>query len=164
MIKNKDSYNKFVFIGSIILLFAISYLRFTYYINPNFSGEPIWIKIAGIELYYSDLVEYDHINRLDARLSVKIKSIIVFWILFAFNNLLLFKFWRSNKNDLIFMLLTWGGLSLIIIIFMGIHFVLKPEQVFFGLFTKIKNFQLSPLYTGVIFIFAKYFNRIVELE
>ena len=101
-------------------------------------------------------------NILDLKTSIKAKSIVVFWVLFGITNFLLIRFWRDSKHDVAFYYITWGGLTLIILIFMGFYLMLRPEAVFFGLFAKIKNFLLSPLYTGVLFIFAKFFNRIVQ--
>ena len=160
--KNNNFYNKVLFAGLIVLLFIISYLRFSYYINPNFSGEPVWIKIAGARMDNLGLLDFNENNTLDINNMVKAKSIIVFWFLFGILNFTIFKSWRNQQQDTLLFFLTWGGLTLLIIFFMGLHFLFRPEQVFFGLFTKIKNFLLSPLYTGVIFIFAKFFNRLVQ--
>jgi len=162
MWKNRDLYNNILLIGFVVLLFIVSYLRYTYYINPNFSGEPVWIKIAEAKQQSKGILDFNTIIYPVIDNIIMGKSIIVFWILFGIINVSLFKSWRNKKEDVMLFLLTYGGLSMIIVFFMGLHFVFRPEMVFFGLFTKIKNFLLSPLYTGVIFIFAKFFNRIVQ--
>ena len=164
MLRNRKVYHKIIFILSILILFIISYLRFTYYINPNLSDEPWQIKMKNGVHGSENLWDLNEESSPEIRIGIKSRSIIVFWIFFGLTNYFLIRFWGDSEFDRIFYLITWFGLTFIILIFMGFHVILKPEQIFYGLFTKTKNFLLSPLYTGVVFIFVKFFNRIVDIE
>lgn len=123
------------------------------------------IKIASNAISYQENQNYEEeIQEYPKDNIVIAKSIIVFWLAFGAANSLLLYAWRGSRKDVAFHFIIWAGLTLVILCFAGFHYVLRPEEVFFGLFTKIKNFMLSLLYTGVIFIFAKFFNRIVREE
>ena len=146
---------------SLIFLFFISYLRFTYYINPNLSGDPILIKISEANMNMEP-IESGRINDLDINTWIRGRSIMVFWLIFGLANLLFCFLGKDFKQNFMPFIISYAGFTFLILIFAGLHFILSPEVVFYKLFSIIKNFLLSPLYTGVIFIFVRFFNRIVQ--
>ena len=161
MIKRSNTTQYLLLAISLIFLFIISYLRFTWYINPNFSGDPLLIKIQGAGVN-SGLLGVDEDINIDIHTRIRVRSILVFWILFGLVNILFCFQWKNFKQKIRGIILTYGGLTLILVFLLGFHMILRPEEVFYKMFSIIKNFLLSPLYTGVIFIFVRFFNRIVQ--
>ena len=82
MLKNKMSINPIALTGIIVCFFVLSYARHTFYINPNLSGDTIFIRINDPDSYLNakdDLENWAEVSNITIG-----KSIIVFWILFGF--------------------------------------------------------------------------------
>ncbi len=152
MKRNRQAYHKSLFLVSIIILFIISYLRFTFWINPNFSGEPLWIKISETKSDNDVLLELNENNQIQINDTIRAKSIVVFWFLFTFGNFFLIKSWRNSKKDMALWVITWIGLTILVIVIHGDTFHSKTRTYLFRIVRKNQKFSIiSFIYRGSIY-------------
>lgn len=142
----------------ILMLLGCSYLRYTYVLNPNLSGEPPLISIEGSKRWAQHSLDLNSPADLNINQFIKGKSIILFWLMFGLLDYLLVWYWRGKRQDIHLFLVTYLGLTLISLIFLALHFLFKPDKVFFSLFSDIKNFLLTPLFTGIILIITRIYD------
>jgi len=150
---------RILFLLLVLLLLVCSYLRYTYVINPNFSGEPLLISIQQSGGTVKNTLDLNDQSDRNINQFVKGKSILVFWVFFGLLDYFLMRSWRGKQQDTALFLVSYGGLTLISIAFLVLHYLFRPDQVFFTLFSEIKNFLLTPLFTGLIFIIARIYER-----
>lgn len=126
-----------------ILILALSYWRYTYIVNPNFSGEPFLIQIK------SDGASFE------AYSLVKIKSVITYWLLFFAANLLLFKIAFAERHIskiAVFLFLLVSAISAVVFV---LYYIFN-SMAFYTLGSMLKNFALSPVFSAITYLVLKY--------
>lgn len=138
---------KYTFVLPLIFILGLAYWRYTYILNPNFSGEPLLIKIRSL-------------SALDVTVNsvINIKSIIVYWALFFLGNIALFLTLSSSHEKaktigFLFLLISFAS----ILFFALDAFWLKSPSIF-NLASILKNFLLSPMFTAIAYIMIEYFH------
>jgi hypothetical protein len=131
----------------VLAILVLSYYRFTYFINPNFSGEPFLIKIrqaAGLQ----DIVSPGG--------DANVRSIMVFWVLFLLGNAWFSVVLFRSKVKVWFVI----GLYLVT---SGVSAAFFAGNWFFGhsaflstMASMLKNLVLSPVFTAGCYIVLKY--------
>ena len=86
---------KYYFILPLIFILGLAYCRYTYMLNPNFSGETMLIKIKQTASLGG--------QSYDANSVVNAKSIIYYWVLFFIGIVIFFQalFHSKEKNKII---------------------------------------------------------------
>ena len=120
----------------VLLLLVASYLRHTFLINPNLEGNPWLISIR---------------NKSPEFAEASFKSMMVFYIVFGIINGLFARFILNGKVSLTMTL--YFGLILLSAFMYGL-FKLTDAEALFNAGSIIKNFVLSPLFAGTLYIWA----------
>ena len=141
---NAPPLKKYRFFLPLIFILLLSYWRYTYILNINFQGDPFFIPIRS---------NYNHVITPDS--ITNIKSIITYWLLFFIGNLMFFswKFSRKTAQGLAVFYLFFTFAS---VFFFAFHRFVVSEPVFYTGGSNIKNFLLSPIFTGVAYLLWKY--------
>lgn len=146
-----NALKKYKFVFPLFFVFGLSYLRYTYILNPNFIGEQILIEIKSLNSYGNETT-----NSITTLISIK--SIIVFWVLFFLGNVALFLSLFSSFEKI----KTIGFFYLLISFFSAIFFALDvfwlKSPSFFSLGSILKNFLLSPMFTAIAYIVIEYLH------
>lgn len=129
----------------VLLILLFSYWRYTYILNPNFSGDPFIISIRAVG------------GSFEAYSSIKIKSVIAYWLMFLIGNVLLFRtvFARNRKLKiavLFFLLLSVASAAIF-----GLNYFFNAKALYM-LGSLLKNFILSPVFPAVTFLVLNYFS------
>lgn len=137
---------RYLFVLPLLFILALSYWRYTYILNPNYHGEPV-------------LLDYRvYISSLGANSMVNIRSIVIYWVLFFLGNMLFFRVLFSSKEKVLAIIFFY----LIISFASGVFFIadrfLLPSEALFSLGAIMKNFVLSPIFTGMSYIIIEYFH------
>ncbi len=147
MQKMTDRLKKYTFVLPLLFILGLAYWRYTYILNPNFSGDQ-W------------LVNIRQMRRMQISVSsiVMGKSIIIYWVFFfmgntAFFTLLFSDFKKVKMIGFLFLLISFFSASLFAID----TFILKSEAVF-SLAAILKNFLLSPVFTAMGYLMIEYFH------
>jgi hypothetical protein len=143
---NPDILKRYAFVLPLLFILGLAYWRYTFILNPNFSGAPflIEIKADGITIAPNS--------------AINIKSIIIYWSLFFIGNIALFVslfsvFEKVKTIGFLFLLLSFFSL-----LFFGVDAFLIKAQFLFNLAAILKNFLLSPMFTAVGYIIVEYFH------
>lgn len=144
--QNPDTLKKYAFALPLLFILGLAYWRYTYILNPNFSGEPFVI----------DIRKFGH--AITANSPANIKSIIIYWTLFFLGNatlfLTLFSSLQKVKTIVFFYLL----LTSISVLSFGIDAIWIKSEAVFNLASILKNFLLSPMFTAIGYIMVEYFQ------
>ena len=125
-------------VAAVFLLIAISYLRHTYYLNPNFRGGAFFVPIRGEA---TDSGEFAFV------------SMIVFFVLYGAVNWLFGQvFFDKIRRRL--MLYVFAGILILSALFFGFY-KLSGFMWLFHTGSILKNFILSPVYTLMAFFVLK---------
>jgi hypothetical protein len=145
-VQNPDILKKYTFVLPLIFILGLAYSRYTYILNPNFSGDPflIEIKATGASIAPNS--------------AVNIRSIIIYWTLFFLGNIAFFlslftAFEKVKTVGFLFLLL-----SFISLVFFGIDAFISKADFVFNLAAILKNFLLSPMFTAVGYLIVEYFH------
>ncbi|MCG8308692.1 MAG: hypothetical protein MI975_14965 [Cytophagales bacterium] len=136
---------KYSFALPLLFILGLAYWRYTYILNPNFSGEPFLFEIRKFG------------NTFPPHSAINIKSIIIYWILFFLGNIGLFvtlfaSFEKVKATGFFYLLLSAGS-----VLFFGLDHLFTSAS-FFGLASILKNFLLSPMFTAIAYIVIEYFH------
>ena len=137
---------KYSFVLPLLYILGLAYCRYTYILNPNWSGKPLFLEIQTI----GKNIGPDSITNM--------MSILIYWMLFFLGNIglfaLLFSSFEKVKAAGFFYLLLSGGS----ILFFALDAFIIESKAITGLATTLKNFTLSPLFTGFAYIVIEYFH------
>lgn len=137
---------RYTFVLPLLFILGLAYWRYTYILNPNLSGEPLLFEIRNIG------------HNISAHSTVNIKSIIIFWILFFLGNIAFFTTLFSSFDKVKTVGFFYLFLTVISVIFFGIEALWIKSQSIFSLASILKNFLLSPMFTGIAYIMVEYFH------
>ena len=137
---------KFIFIFPLLFILGLSYLRYTYVINPNLHGDPILISIG--QMGWS----------IKATSLTNIKSILIFWALFLLGNAAFFTTIFKSKKYVKAIVIFYLLISFFSGLFFGLDYLGLRSITLFNLASILKNFLLSPIFTGIVYIVFKYFH------
>ncbi len=151
-----------LFYCSLLALLALAYMRFTWYMDINISGRPLLVRINKAEKTETLQAPSTQKGAMVVSESLKMRSVAVFWILFGFANMALLGSYFRNRFAIAAHLALYGMLSLLSIVLFALWKYSFPEDFLFQIASKIKNFLLTPLYSGLVFIFVKYFDSFVD--
>lgn len=143
-------FNKYIFLLPLLFIIVTAYWRYTYMLNPNFSGEPFLIKI----IKGNSLAN----QRYDANSLTNIKSIILYWLLFFAANTVFFRtafHSRKKANSIIALFLL---ISFVSALFFAVHAFWFKSVALFNLASILKNFILTPMFTAIAYIMIAYFH------
>ena len=138
---------KYSFVLPLIFILGLAYWRYTYILNPNFSGEELLIEIRGFPA-----------SEITANSIINIKSIIIYWALFFLGNVGLFLMLsrdleKAKTIGFLFLLV-----SFVSILFFALDAFWLKSPSFFSLASILKNFLLSPMFTAIAYIMIEYFH------
>ena len=150
------------FFVSVFALIALAYMRFTWYLDLNTSGRPLLVRIHQAGKAQEHSVDFSQNNSPVANENLRIRSILVYWILFGLTNMALLGLYFKNKFAVISHIVLYLALSLLSLALFAFWKYLLPEDFLFQAASKVKNFLLTPLYSGLVFIFVKYFDSFVK--
>lgn len=141
-----SSIKKYLWVLPFLFILVIAYTRYTYIINPNFQGEPVFLEYG----YYA--------QELGAHSMVNIRSIIIYWILFFSGNVIFFHLLFSSKEKVrtvifFFLVISIGSAGCII----ADKYMVSSEALF-SMGAMMKNFILSPMFTAMSYIIIEYFQ------
>lgn len=141
---------KYIFLIPLAFILALSYCRYTYVINLNIHGEPIFVNIRALKYAVSEgLVQSPMISA---------KSIIVYWVLFFMGNLLLYVLLYGISAKSKTMLAFFLFISVMSALAFGIHAYFYQSTALFTLASRLKNFLLSPMFTALSYLVVEYFQ------
>ena len=145
-------FKKYIFLVPLLFILIAAYCRYTYILNPNFSGAPFFIKI----MRNANLDNQD----IGAESETNIISILIFWVVFLSGNAAFFMsvFQSSFKTKSIialFLLISFASAS-----FFTMNIFLFRSPVLFNLASILKNFILTPAFTAGAYILFAYFPRL----
>jgi hypothetical protein len=146
MPKKPSLSKKYVRIFPLIFILGLAYLRYTYIINPNFSGESFFIEINSLQ------------NGILSDSAVNIKSILIYWVLFFLSNIALFSTLIHSHGKVkavgfLYLLISFAS---VLLFALDIFWFDSPSLSSMG--SILKNFLLSPIFTAIIYILIKYFK------
>jgi hypothetical protein len=150
MLKKPSLSKKYVRIFPLIFILGLAYLRYTYIINPNFSGESFFIEINSLQNgIHSDILSDS---------AVSIKSILIYWVLFFLGNIALFStlihsLGKVKAVGFLYLLISFAS---VLLFALDIFWFDSPSLSSMG--SILKNFLLSPIFTAIIYILIKYFK------
>ncbi len=150
------------FIGSILTLFALAYMRFTWFVDLNASGRPLLVRIHQMGKAQEHSAYFLQNNRPVVNDNLRIRSVWAYWILFGLINMALLGSYFKNKFAVIAHIVLYLALSLLSLALFAFWKYFIPEDFLFQMASKVKNFLLTPLYSGLVFIFVKYFDSFVK--
>ena len=136
-------------------------MRFTWYLDVNISGRPLLVRISTVEKTLNENMTDEPGNLIVKKGNLKISSVIAFWVLFGLANALLLWAFFGTGFAWSAHLALYGMLSLLSLALFAVWKFLLPEDFLFQTASRIKNFLLTPLYSGLVFIFVKYFDSFV---
>ena len=142
---------KFLSILVLSLILVLAYCRYTYVLNPNFSGEPVIIKIMD----YGNLEN----QNISADSIINIKSIIIYWTLFFVGNVVFFLTVFSSAGKIKSIVVLYLLISLLSAFFFALEIFLLKSPALFSLASILKNFLLTPAFTAIGYIMIAYFHR-----
>jgi len=125
-------------------------MRYTYLINPNASGQDIFIEIDGQG------------SLLQQQSSLNIISIIVFWTLFFLGNIALFLTLFSSITKVKTIVFLYLLLSVISAGLFALDHWVFNSPFLFSLGGILKNFLLSPMFTAMGYIVIEYFHWFIR--
>ncbi len=131
----------------VLFILILAYCRYTYFLNPNLSGEPFIIPIQS---------DFNHEIAPDSIMNIK--SIVTYWLLFLMGNMLFFS-WTFSRDAAQGIAFFYILISLFSMTFFAIDRFIFQTPVFYTSGSNIKNFLLSPLFTGVMFVILKYARK-----
>lgn len=139
---------KHLFLFPLVFIVILAYCRYTYMLNPNFSGEDMLVKIA----------QDDPLVNQGAHSPINIKSIIVYWVLFFLSNAAFFLsiFPKGKVKLLLVLYLLISALSMF---FFAMNAFLIKSPAFFMMASSLKNFLLTPVFTASGYLLIRYFGR-----
>ena len=128
--------NKGLFLksGIILLLLAFSYLRHTYLLNPNLDGQSWLIGLR---------------DKSPEMANISFKSMLLFYVIFGIVNGLFAQFILKKRQKLVMGL--YIVLTLVSAVVYGL-FKITDAEILFNTGSIIKNFVLSPLFAGTLYI------------
>jgi hypothetical protein len=138
---------KVAIVLSVLAILVLSYYRYTYFINPNFSGEPVLIKIrqtAGLQ----DMVAPGG--------DANVRSILVFWVLFLLGNAWFSMALFRDKAKVIFVIGLYLVISGVSAVFFAGNWLFGPSAFLSMTASMLKNLALSPVFTAGYYIVLKY--------
>ena len=138
---------KYTFVLPLIFILGLAYWRYTYILNPNFSGEQFLIEIKGIPA-----------SEITANSIINIKSIIIYWGLFFLGNIALFLTLSRDHEKAKTIGFLYLLISFVSILFFALDAFWLKSSSFFSLASILKNFLLSPMFTAIAYIMIEYFH------
>ena len=138
---------KYTFVLPLIFILGLAYWRFTYILNPNFSGEQFLIEIKGSPA-----------SEITANSIINIKSIIIYWALFFLGNIALFLMLSKELEKTKTIGFLYLLISFVSILFFALDAFWLKSPSFFSLASILKNFLLSPMFTAIAYIMIEYFH------
>ena len=140
----------------VLLLLFLAYLRNSYYLHLNFSGEPMLDRMTK-----SGAMILGNENIVPATRSVKFWSVVQYWVFFLVVHTAVL--WAAFNNSKVLRIhwLTYFALSAVSVFIFVLYQQFHALSGLYIYASFIKNFLLSPLYTAVAYIFVKYFAKIV---
>ena len=140
------SIKRYFFVLPLLFLLALSYWRYTYIINPNFHGDPF-------------LLDYRlYIGSIGTNSLINIRSIIIYWVLFFLGNVAFFLLLFSSSEKIKAIIFFYLIITIFSFGFMMIDKFLLPSSALFNMGATMKNFILSPVFTGMAYIIVEYFQ------
>jgi len=138
---------KVTVILSVLAILVLSYYRYTYFINPNFSGEQVLIKIrqaAGLQ------------DAVAPGGDANVRSILVFWGLFLLGNAWFSIALFRDKAKVWFVIGLYLAISGISAAFFAGNWLFGPSAFLSSMASMLKNLVLSPVFTAGCYIVLKY--------
>lgn len=138
---------KVTVILSVLAILVLSYYRYTYFINPNFSDEPFLIKIrqaAGLQ----DMVAPGG--------DANVRSILVFWVLFLLGNAWFSMALFRDRAKVIFVIGLYLAISGVSAAFFAGNWLFGPAAFLSSMASMLKNLVLSPVFIAGCYIVLKY--------
>ena len=137
---------RIAFIFPLLFILGLAYWRYTYILNPNFSGDPTLIDIKSLK------------DGAAPNTLVYMKSIIVYWFLFFIGNASFFYVLFKSAQKVRTVLFLYLLLSVISGLFLGADAFVYQSTFLFNIGALLKNFLLSPMYTAIGYIVVEYFH------
>ena len=138
---------KYTFVLPLIFILGLAYWRYTYILNPNFSGEQFLIEIKDSPA-----------SEITANSIINIKSIIIYWALFFLGNIALFLTLSKDLDKAKTIGFLYLLISFVSILFFALDAFWLKSPSFFSLASILKNFLLSPMFTAIAYIMIEYFH------
>ena len=138
---------KYTFVLPLIFILGLAYWRYTYILNPNFSGEQFLIEIKDSPA-----------SEITANSIINIKSIIIYWALFFLGNIALFLTLSKDLDKAKTIGFLYLLISFVSILFFALDAFWLKSSSFFSLASILKNFLLSPMFTAIAYIMIEYFH------
>lgn len=151
MPKKPDSSKKYGSVLPLIFILGLAYMRYTYILNPNFSGEDFLIEIMPFQEDINSGILPDSLGN--------IKSILIYWALFLIGNLVFFRILFNSIEKVKAIGLFYLLISFASGVFFAMDIFWFKSQSFYSLGSILKNYLLSPIFTAIVYIVIKYFNR-----
>lgn len=142
--------NRYAFVVPLLFILALSYWRYTYILNPNFQGDPVLLDYR----YY--------IHSLGANSMLNIRSILIYWVFFFLGNVLFFLVLFTSKEKVKAIIFFYLIISSVSGALFFIQIFIYASPAIYGLAATMKNFMLSPIFTGVGYIIVEYFEWVVK--
>lgn len=150
MPKKHDLFKKYISVFPLIFILGIAYWRYTYILNPNFSGEDFLVEIKPFQEDINSEILPDSL--------INIKSILIYWVLFLFGNLVFFRTLFNSFDKLKAIGLFYLLISFVSAVFFGLDIFWFKSQTFSSMGSILKNYLLSPMFTAIAYIVIKYLN------
>jgi len=141
-----DNVKRYTFVLPLIFIIGLAYWRYTYILNPNFSGQQFLIEISGSA------------KSIEPNSLTNIRSIIIYWTLFFLGNVALFLTLFSSFEKVKTVGFLYLLLSAFSVIFFAFDLWVLKSPFFFSLAAILKNFLLSPMFTAMGYIVVEYFH------
>ena len=141
----------------VMALLFLGYLRNSYYIHLNLEGHPFFQRMTRTGAMY---LEDGGVVR--AREGAKLLSVIQYGCLFLIVHTIVLWVAFKDKGVLTMHLVAYFGLSLLSLIMFLVYNRFPAIEGLYFYASFVKNFLLSPLYTGVAYIFVKYLPKLVH--
>jgi hypothetical protein len=143
---NPEVLKRYTFVLPLLFILGVAYWRYTFILNPNFSGDPLLfeIKVDGKAIAHNSVIN--------------IRSIIVYWTLFFLGNVAFFLTLFSSMKKVKTVVFLFLLLSFFSLAFFAIDAFVVKSPFAFSLGAIIKNFLLSPMFTAVGYIIVEYFH------
>ena len=145
---------KVALVLSVFAILVISYYRYTYFINLNFAGEPIFIKVRQA----AGLMDVTVTPGSDAN----VRSILVYWLLFLLGNAWFSIAMFRDRSKAYFVIGLYLAISGISVIFFALNWLFGSLAFLSTMASMLKNLVLSPVFTAGCYLVLKYKDNIIK--
>lgn len=138
----------------VLAVFGLSYLRHSYIINFNCSGNPQVVRIGSVQ----DIHKLESIQQAKNTVPFhrRLYSTFWFWILFFILHSAVFLVYMPGKRALLTHVVLFLSLSALSAMILGINVYWVDRNELYNFASRLKNFLLSPVYMFAAVIFVKY--------